>query len=523
MRRLLFIMMLAALAAGAARGANEVTVEGVTYVWQGNLGAYVATGWDEETPIRSLHIRGEVEGLDVVAVASAAFEDNEDIVYLTIDEGVTAIGENAFGRCANLRAIVLPEGLERIGEEAFAFCTGLTTVVIPSTVTGIQAHCFTGCTGVTDVYFLMTDVGQLDDFAWWDGIHASPGEEEHGGMEFNTREHTVVHVPQGMLQDYEGCGKFEAWLPLTEDDNRYPLWWIVNHGVVGREYTVSDELEAIYADCLGSLYAKDDNRWLTPDAVLPGELDYMTYSGMMSSLGNRYDQSNWVAITGMDSPRQWQGTLIAGGTLTGQLLDKRNPVIALGDGALPEACGTTAYEPNVYIPAAFMGRVQQGELDGRTYAFVQPKPQELIHVEWAIYSDGDGCFYLPAPDEDAHVNYMGLKGGFAVRYDLQEGDGLDGLADGGAYAFHAISRRGAVDDRRAFSPHVDGGLSDGWTVYPLRLLDDPIATSRDEVPSPETATEGDGCWYTIDGRCLGTDRPTTAGFYITRGRKVAVR
>ena len=116
-------------------------------------------------------------------------------------------------------------------------------------------------------------------------------------MEFNTREHTVVHVPQGMLQDYEDSGKFEAWLPLHEDDNCYPLWWIVNCGVVGREYT----------------------------------------------------------------------------------------------------------------------------------------------------------------------------------------------------------------------------------VYPLKLLDDPIATSLDEVPSPHgTAIDGDSRWYTIDGRCLGTDRPTAAGLYITRGRKVAV-
>lgn len=141
----------------------------MTYEWQSNLGAYVATGWDEETPVRTLHIRGEVDGLDVVAVARGAFEDQEGIVYLIIDEGITSIGENAFGRCTGLRAVVLPEGLERIDEEAFAFCTGLTTVTIPSTVTDLYAHSFTGCTGVTDVYFLMTDASQLDEFAWWDG------------------------------------------------------------------------------------------------------------------------------------------------------------------------------------------------------------------------------------------------------------------------------------------------------------------------------------------------------------------
>lgn len=154
----------------------------MTYEWQSNLGAYVATGWDEETPVRTLHIRGEVDGLDVVAVARGAFEDQEGIVYLIIDEGITSIGENAFGRCTGLRAVVLPEGLERIDEEAFAFCTGLTTVTIPSTVTDLYAHSFTGCTGVTDVYFLMTDAEQLNEFAWWDGTYATAGEEEHGGL-----------------------------------------------------------------------------------------------------------------------------------------------------------------------------------------------------------------------------------------------------------------------------------------------------------------------------------------------------
>ena len=72
-------------------------------------------------------------------------------------------------------------------------------------------------------------------------------------------------------------------------------------------------------------------------------------------------------------------------------------------------------------------------------------------------------------------------------------------------------------------PSTPSTGGDDYTVYPLKLLDDPIATSLDEVPSPHgTAIDVDSRWYTIDGRCLGTDRPTTAGLYITRGRKVAV-
>lgn len=533
MKRFILIALATVLTTIVGHAAsNVVVVDGVTYTWSRTDGAYIVTGWDEETPIRSLHIRAVVDDLDVIAIDDAAFEDNNDIVYLTIDEGLTAIGENAFCRCANLQVAILPEGLETIGEEAFAFCSGLTTLTIPSTVTDIHAHAFSGCTGVTDVYFLMTQEEDLDGFDWWDGVYASPGEEEHGGMEFNTNEHTVVHVPQGMLQDYVDSGKFEAWLPLHEDDNCYPLWWIVNYGVVGREYTVCDDLEAIYVDIEGNLYAKDDNHWLTPDRILSGEVDYMTISGMMKDLVNRYDQSNWVVLTNVDAPADFKDCLIAGKSITGTLIDKRNPVIMLSDDAEMTKNGTISYVPNVYIPSAFMGRSQVGELNGKTYAFVQPKPQELIRVEWIIYSEDDGCFYLPEPDEPNHINYMGIKGGFQVSYDLYEGTSLPDLVDCVAYAFYAINRRivsdeemgfkkGPKREEKTFTPYIDGGLSDTFIVYPLEMLDDPIATGITEV-NIHTGTSFNN-WYTIDGRCLGTAKPTAPGIYIVGNQIIVLK
>ena len=532
MKQFFSVVLFTILTITAGHGANDVLVDGVAYTWSVTDGAYVVTGWDEETPIHSLHIRAVVNSLDVIAIDDAAFEDNEDIVYLTIDEGITTIGENAFCRCANLRVAILPEGLEEIGEEAFAFCTSLTTVTIPSTVTDIYAHAFSGCTSVTDVFFLMIERDQLNGFDWWDGVYASPGEEEHGGMEFNTNEHTVVHVPEGMLQDYVDSGKFEAWLPLHEDDNRYPLWWIVNFGVVGRSYTVSDDLEAIYVDREGGLYAKDDNRWLTPDVILPGEIDYIRISGLMKDLGNHYDQSNWVVLTGVDGSEDYIDFLIAGNSITGTLVNKKNPKIEVSDDAELVKGGSISYVANTYIPSSFMGRTQVGDLNGKVYAFVQPKPQELIHVEWIIYNEDDECFYIPEPDEANHINYMGLKGGFMVCYDLYEGEELPELVDCGAYAFYAINRRienvGDVGIKKSpsraentFTPYTEGGLSDTFIVYPLEMLDNPVATRVTEVVLPDGAA--DNRWYTIDGRCLGDTKPTTPGFYINGSRKVLIR
>ena len=184
MKHWIIIGVIAWLTAFTGHAANEMVVDGVTYQWSPSDLAYIVTGWDEENPVQLLHIRGEVDGLDVVGIATGAFEDNQDIVFLTIDEGILYIGQNAFCRCTNLEVAILPEGLVKIEEEAFAFCTKLSFMSIPSTVEDIQAHAFSGCTGVTDVYFLM-DETRLDDFYWWDGRYPSPGEEQHGGMEFN--------------------------------------------------------------------------------------------------------------------------------------------------------------------------------------------------------------------------------------------------------------------------------------------------------------------------------------------------
>lgn len=534
MKRFFLITLLTVLTATVGHAANEIIVDGVVYEWSIDDGAYIVTGWDEETPIQSLHIRGVVNDLDVIAIDNAAFEDNEDIVYLTIDEGITSIGQNAFCRCHNIEVAILPEGLETIEEEAFAFCTSLTTMVIPSTVTEIQAHAFSDCTGVTDVYFLMTDEKQLNDFHWWDGVY-EPGNEEHGGMEFNTNQHTVIHVPKGMLQDYVDSDKFVAWLPLNPDDGSYPLWWIVNFGVVGRDYTVSDKLMAVYVDVEGRLYAKDDNNWLTPDEVYPGEIDYMHTPVLMNN--KPYDQSNWVVLTNLDTPDGFKGLIFDEKTITGKLIDKKNPTIKVSEDSELVTTDTDQpiqYEPNIYIPCSFMGRAQIG-VNNKTYAFVQPKPQELIHVEWAIYNDEDECFYIPEPDGVA--NTMGLRGGFGVCYDLYGGEwDPEMMVDYAIYAFDAINRlitaeeanetksklsRLKDEEEPQYAPYTDGDVSDKFIVYPLELPEDPPMTGAPDIV--DDFAQRNKVWYSIDGRFVGTTKPTVPGLYIYGNRKVIVK
>lgn len=521
MNQKIIIAFAALLTAFMGHAAGDVVVDGVVYHWSNQELGYVVTGWDEETPIHSLYICGLVDGLDVVGIESGAFQDNTDIVYAKIDEGIVYIGQNAFSGCENMQYVVLPEGLVTIEEEAFAFCSSLELFVIPSTVRDIQARAFMGCTSVTDVYFnitdeeaLMADADDPDAFVWWDGWYQNifgdyQSYDPHGGIEFNRSllpdtvihndytgedvpiEHnpdngTLIHVPVDMYQTYVDSHKLEAWL-IEEDDNCYPLWWIVNFGVVGREYTVCDGLTGIYVDVNDDLYAKDDERWLMPDCAYPGELDYMKGSGLLENIGNIYDQSNWVVLTGVDYPEIFKMSRIQGASVTGILLGKRNPVIEVTSS--PVKGEYSEYVHNTYVAASLMSRTQVAS-NGLTFAFVRPKPQEVAYYEWSVYYD-DNEFYLPAPNPDQGDNLYEIKGGMVIYDDLYEEPPMPDLVENGYYPFYAVSRYKTEDramrqgrpdrEEKTFEPYLEGGLTPWYDIYPLLLPDEPVPTHVEQI------------------------------------------
>ncbi|ADU22020.1 MULTISPECIES: leucine-rich repeat domain-containing protein [Ruminococcus] len=70
------------------------------------------------------------------------YTEEEGISDIVVPDGVTEIGEAAFGGCSTLRHVTLPEGLQIIGDYAFGCCRHLRTVNIPDTVRMIGATAF---------------------------------------------------------------------------------------------------------------------------------------------------------------------------------------------------------------------------------------------------------------------------------------------------------------------------------------------------------------------------------------------
>lgn len=81
----------------------------------------------------------------VVRIGNYAFMECTDLALLDLGSGVRHIGEAAFSDCYALRALDLPNGLQTIGMKSFYRCESITSLVVPDSVTSIGISAFGYC------------------------------------------------------------------------------------------------------------------------------------------------------------------------------------------------------------------------------------------------------------------------------------------------------------------------------------------------------------------------------------------
>ena len=94
-----------------------------------------------------------------------------DIRTVSLPEGLTSIGSNAFYWLDALTTINFPNGLEHIGESAFYSCTALEIPPFPDTLTSIGTQAFYGCEGLRSVTIpdSVTSIGR-GAFMWCNNL-----------------------------------------------------------------------------------------------------------------------------------------------------------------------------------------------------------------------------------------------------------------------------------------------------------------------------------------------------------------
>ena len=81
----------------------------------------------------------------ITSIGANAFYYQTAITELSLPSSLQTIEENAFSECNGLTTVNLPDGLLTIGEGAFADCDSLTTVNLPDSLQSIGKNAFSYC------------------------------------------------------------------------------------------------------------------------------------------------------------------------------------------------------------------------------------------------------------------------------------------------------------------------------------------------------------------------------------------
>ena len=105
--------------------------------------------WDSES-VKTLEISNNIS-----SISSYAFESLPNLTTV-VNPFRWSVPKECFHNCGKLSSITLNEGISYIGADAFSCCYALKSIVIPKSVTSIGSDAFTS-SGLTDVYYPGTE------------------------------------------------------------------------------------------------------------------------------------------------------------------------------------------------------------------------------------------------------------------------------------------------------------------------------------------------------------------------------
>lgn len=98
-------------------------------------------------------------GMDTSTTASSVYYQyapwyvSTTQIYLTIEEGITAIPSYTFYGSKSIQNVTIPEGVTSIGDYAFCGNAGLKNVTLPASISSIGTYAFYGCSALENTYY----------------------------------------------------------------------------------------------------------------------------------------------------------------------------------------------------------------------------------------------------------------------------------------------------------------------------------------------------------------------------------
>ena len=142
--------------------AGELTISGTGDMWDWGSGSDYSPWYPLAKSIKKVTIQDGVTGIgnnafyqcamtdvsipdSVTRIGEFAFSHCADLKSVKIPGGVTVINRYMFNRCSSLQSVTLPDGITKIDYYAFEFCKSLKSITIPKSVTALVNGAFQGC------------------------------------------------------------------------------------------------------------------------------------------------------------------------------------------------------------------------------------------------------------------------------------------------------------------------------------------------------------------------------------------
>ncbi len=140
---------------------------------------------------------GSMKNYDTASLGTPWKSFRSSIISVIIEQGVTTIGDAAFGKCENMVSVSIPNSVTKIGSSAFVYCSSLTSITIPSSITYFGFRAFDG-TGLESIH--------IADMVAWCKIQRKNGDSYiHGNLYLNGHLVDNLTIPSNITTIVDGC------------------------------------------------------------------------------------------------------------------------------------------------------------------------------------------------------------------------------------------------------------------------------------------------------------------------------
>ena len=210
------LLTLSACAVGEAEVNYTLSEDGTHYILSGVTGDKRAL---TEYDIPATYADGEGQALPVTEIGDRAFFECYWLSKVTIPQGVTYIGNRAFGMCGLVECDI-PDTVTTIGELAFGLCNSLKEVTVPSSVTSLGDRAFYCCSGLVTAR-IEADVEVLGDEVFYNSV-ATEGNNTFISTKLKTvylsksiKRINVSALYGNMITDIYYAGTEEEWTEVS--------------------------------------------------------------------------------------------------------------------------------------------------------------------------------------------------------------------------------------------------------------------------------------------------------------------